>query len=113
MCVQADTDLAMVMLESSSNASEAASRLGSIRTNAEASKLASPPKAHTSISICILYAIDQIMVQWLVPLRQQVMNMHSHSKHAFWLHMRTGCHALPSASTIMQRSDVFSGLSHA
>ncbi|KAL0051734.1 hypothetical protein WJX82_001143 [Trebouxia sp. C0006] len=38
--MDADTDLAMVMLESSSNASEAASRLGSIRTNAEASKLA-------------------------------------------------------------------------
>ncbi|DBA87569.1 TPA: hypothetical protein ACH3X1_004593 [Trebouxia sp. C0004] len=38
--MDADTDLAMVMLESSSNASEAASRLDSIRINAEASKLA-------------------------------------------------------------------------
>ena len=53
MCAQADTDLAMVMLESSSNASEAASRLDSIRINAEASKLASLPMAHTPISLCI------------------------------------------------------------
>ncbi len=59
VCVQADTDLAMVMLESSSNASEAASRLDSIRINAEASKLASLPKSHTPISLCVLYANDQ------------------------------------------------------
>ena len=36
--MQADTDLAMLMLESSSNASEAASRLDAIRASAEASK---------------------------------------------------------------------------
>ena len=53
MCVQADTDLAMVMVESSSNASEAASRLDSIRINAEASKLASLLKAHIPVSPCI------------------------------------------------------------
>ena len=41
MCLQADTDLAMVMLESSSSASEAASRLDSLRIAAEASKQAS------------------------------------------------------------------------
>ena len=36
--MQADTDLAMLMLESSSNASEAASRLDAIRASAEAAK---------------------------------------------------------------------------
>lgn len=37
-CKQADTDLAMVMVESSSTASQAASRLDAIRISAEASK---------------------------------------------------------------------------
>ena len=36
--MQADTDLAMLMLESSSNASESASRLDAVRATAEASK---------------------------------------------------------------------------
>ena len=41
MWLQADTDLAMLMLESSSSANEAATRLDSIRQRAEASKQAS------------------------------------------------------------------------
>ena len=55
--MQADTDLAMLMLESSSNASEAASRLDAIRASADASKqarCASPctesSLAHTALS---------------------------------------------------------------
>lgn len=64
--MQADTDLAMVMLESSSTASEAAARLDSIRVHAEASKAVSlcTQQRHKTIvmrccPLCLPCATDQ------------------------------------------------------
>lgn len=53
--MQADTDLAMVMLESSSTANEAAARLDSIRSHAEASKMVSLCVQHHHKTIFMRY----------------------------------------------------------
>ena len=114
MCVQADTDLAMVMLESSSNASEAASRLDSIRINAEASKLASLPKPHTPISLCFLWAarFNAGLLTELTP-KGVVFSflfffLTVHCKHAFWLHMYRG-----SCPTVSKQSYAWGMMSSA
>ncbi len=118
MCVQADTDLAMVMLESSSNASEAASRLDSIRINAEASKLASLPKPYTPISLCIPWAAryNTGLLITLTPKGLVFSFLFSHSAFQACIlaayEYRASCPVNRQASRA-SRSDVFSVLSHA